>query len=188
MVKLSEDKLAEYAQRTKDGETMEAALKRGLPLKDVSTRFKVAQMTVIQVRRFLGIPGNPSGGAGKKRAAAARQGAMAAIMGVEPPVTVQASAPEPVNRRALGGMVARSVAQQPPSQPAAPPPAPVPAPGPAPAVPVRPADSTWKFSIKRRMPAAALHKKLQPLTALLSETDGDVQVDIYVADVPASAS
>ncbi|MCL5045897.1 MAG: hypothetical protein M1598_03745 [Actinobacteria bacterium] len=53
-------------------------------------------------------------------------------------------------------------------------------PAPAPALTRR---TGWHFAVIERIPAGELHKRLQPLLALLSEARGDVWAEIYVGDV-----
>ena len=55
-----------------------------------------------------------------------------------------------------------------------------PAPAPAPALTRR---TGWHFAVIERIPAGELHKRLQPLLALLTEAPGDVWAEIYVGDV-----
>ena len=198
--KLSEAKLAEYAKRTAGGiQTLESALRDGMSVKAAARVFCVDVRAASQLRQHLGIPGRKGGRPPRQRpdeapkaertpnaetaraAIETERPSLTAVMGVEPfkPASPAAASKDEVNRRELGGMVAR-IAR--PETPAVQAPTTVPA---AAAQPPRPKviESTWKVTVKRRLPAAELHRRLQALMALLTETEGDVQADVYVADI-----
>lgn len=159
------------------GETLDAALRRGMSVREATAKFRLGTNTVCRVRDSLGIPPNPAGSPGHKRN---RRGDLAALMGTEPfKATERAATKDEVNRRELGGMVARVISSPtPPAEPA--PVAAAPAAGPSKPKAI---ESTWKVTVRRRLPAAELHRRLQALMALLTETEGEVQADVYVADI-----
>ncbi len=159
--------VAAAAAKQYQGETLDAALRRGLPVKSAAARYRLSVSTVRRVCEALGIQ---------------ERSGLAEVMGEEP-FRAKKPSPDPreeAERRALGGMVARVVAQP---QPAEPPPQPQ-----LVQQLTRPAESTWRVTIRKRMPASKLHQRLQPLLALLSETDGDVVADIFVSDVQAGTT
>ncbi|MHB8928912.1 MAG: hypothetical protein ACYC9Q_14940 [Bacillota bacterium] len=171
--RFSEAEIDELRSRTHNGMTMETMLHRGDRATEIARRFHVGTYAVAAVRDAASLP-RPKGGRPPRKPRAGSP-SLSEAFGVEP--LKLANPKGEVNRRELGGMVARVISS--PTPPAEP------APVAAATQPARPksVESTWKVTVRRRLTAAELHRRLQALMALLSETEGDVQADIYVADI-----